>query len=272
MKPGVYYLYEYKNNLKSKNVGFLKYTQNSDICFLQICARGISVFHNESSSLSVLYLTENGITAIPGGSVTCENHAITCRTKIPLQSLDTSLSPDEICGFVFKLSDENYIAATKENIDFSLQKISSPSSISSPINECKNSIKTELPNETIYNKSLDEKPVTNDIPDSQTSPELSARKIHRSELSLLPRRYWHLANNNFLMHGYYNYNHLLLIKNEDHFLLGVPGIYDKREARAADSFGFPAFSETYNKILDLSREEISPHGTFGYWCRKIPLI
>lgn len=100
----------------------------------------------------------------------------------------------------------------------------------------------------------------------QNFPAQSVKKIRRSEMSCLPRRYWHLANNSFLLHGYHNYNHLLLIEKDGHYWLGVPGIYDPHEARAARLFGFPQFTDSYNDSLQLSDDECNPNENFGYWC------
>ena len=96
-----------------------------------------------------------------------------------------------------------------------------------------------------------------------------ARKIQRSDISILPRRFWPLANNSFLLHGYHNYNHLLLAEEAGRLWLGVPGIYDPREARAADLFGFPQFTREYAAHLDLEPEECSDSDDFGYWCRCV---
>ena len=96
-----------------------------------------------------------------------------------------------------------------------------------------------------------------------------ARKIQRSNISILPRRFWSLANNSFLLHGYHNYNHLLLAEEAGRLWLGVPGIYDPREARAADLFGFPQFTREYAAQLDLEPEERSDSDDFGYWCRCV---
>ena len=96
-----------------------------------------------------------------------------------------------------------------------------------------------------------------------------ARKIQRSDISILPRRFWSLANNSFLLHGYHNYNHLLLAEEAGRLWLGVPGIYDPREARAADLFGFPQFTREYAAQLDLEPEEHSDSDDFGYWCRCV---
>ncbi len=99
--------------------------------------------------------------------------------------------------------------------------------------------------------------------------KVTARKIQRSDLSQLPRRFWFLANNSFLLHGYHNYNHLLLVEEDGHMWLGVPGIYDRREARAADLFGFPQFTRSYVSLLDLTEDERNDEADFGHWCRYI---
>ena len=101
---------------------------------------------------------------------------------------------------------------------------------------------------------------------SADQPSHNVKKIQRSEMSILPRRYWHLANNSFLLHGYHNYNHLLLIEKDGHYWLGVPGIYDPHEARAARLFGFPQFTDSYNDSLQLTDDECNPNANFGYWC------
>ena len=101
---------------------------------------------------------------------------------------------------------------------------------------------------------------------SPETPRKNVRKIQRSDIAELPRHYWHLANNSFLLHGYHNYSHLLLVEENGHHWLGVPGIYDSREARAARLFGFPQFTDSYNEHLRLSDDEKNDHGNFGYWC------
>ena len=97
----------------------------------------------------------------------------------------------------------------------------------------------------------------------------AARKIQRADLSQLPRRFWQLANNSFLLHGYHNYNHLLLVEEDGHIWLGVPGVYDPREARAADLFGFPQFTRTYAPLIGLTEDECCDSEDFGHWCRHI---
>ena len=94
-----------------------------------------------------------------------------------------------------------------------------------------------------------------------------ARKLCYEDLSSLQKPFWRLANNSFLLHGCHNYHHLLLLSEDGHQWLGVPGIYSPREARAAELFGFPQFTKEYNQTLNLSEDEYSTDKDFGYWCR-----
>lgn len=253
MHPGVYYLYKYKNDQKLRNVGFLKYTLDSDICFLQICARGLSVLQKDSVPLAILYHHDQKIHRMSAGSIPCEAHAINCKTHLSLKTLNFPYPSDKICGFLLQLSDTDLIAAMDESISLVPSKLCS---FMIP------QVSPELP-------SSQDSTCNCEKLESKTSSDIL--KIQRSELSLLPRQYWYLSNNHFLMHGYYNYHHLLLVKEKDHFVLGIPGIYDKYEARAAASFGFPVFSESYTKMLDLSSEETCPYKPFGYWCKNLPI-
>ena len=70
-------------------------------------------------------------------------------------------------------------------------------------------------------------------------------KIELKDIRELPKKYWYLGNNSFLLHGFFNYRYLVLGKieedNEDKWFLGVPGIYQNQERVMAIIFGFPEF-------------------------------
>lgn len=327
MKSGVYYLYEYKKNQKSRNVGFVKFVQHPDSYFLQICTRGIPVFHGDQATLSLLYSIDDSILVMPCQTIKCENHAITCKLtfsssdfELPnlgssgfeLSNLGASDSEPStfkqsdyenlFFGFLIELPDKTLLVAAEEGVAFSTQKCRivteeinnntetrcdkvetrpmndddcSCETTAMPVadDDCSCGVAAKQIADDSYGCGVTTKPVAsvdNDCELTATAPQQTVRKIQRTDLSILPRRYWNLSNNRFLLHGYYNYNHLLLVEENGYFLVGVPGIYDKREARAADLFGFPTFSESYTKSLDLSSEETAEQGRFGYWCKKIP--
>lgn len=94
-------------------------------------------------------------------------------------------------------------------------------------------------------------------------------KIQRQDISRLARREWRLANNSFLLHGFYNYHHLLYIEEGDNYWLGVPGVYHEKERTAARAFGFPQFHRITDADVELSPEERNTFDDFGYWCRQV---
>ena len=92
--------------------------------------------------------------------------------------------------------------------------------------------------------------------------------IKPQDIGLLPREIWVYGNNSFLLHGYYNYRHLILArlnnpKGEPRYLLGVPGHYFSNEKYMASMFGFPHFV--------LARRQPENDGRFGYWYTDIRL-
>ena len=97
-------------------------------------------------------------------------------------------------------------------------------------------------------------------------------KITRQELAGLPRKEWKLANNHFLLHGYYNYHHLVSFEKEGKCWIGVPGLYFSGEQRAAGAFGFNQFMKPSDGELDLEEYEIEDEEHFGYWCRPVGAV
>lgn len=71
-----------------------------------------------------------------------------------------------------------------------------------------------------------------------------------------------ITNNSFLVHGYYNFKHILLARcaklgMENIYIIGVPGIYSNRERQLASMYGFNNFKRGHR---DDCR---NPY--FGYW-------
>ena len=98
-----------------------------------------------------------------------------------------------------------------------------------------------------------------------------------------------MANNSFLLHGFYNYRHIILgrepLEEADgdgtakgaekekanqgkkrekygNFYLGVPGVYYEREKMVALMFGFEAFECCGGR---------AEPGKFGYYLRRVKI-
>ncbi len=90
-------------------------------------------------------------------------------------------------------------------------------------------------------------------------------QITPKDMIALSNPYHSLVNNAFLLHGYYNYNHLILGPakgNKSTFFIGVPGNFYKQEVNAARMFGFEYFENGGDKV------EV---GDFGYYMKKVKL-
>lgn len=83
---------------------------------------------------------------------------------------------------------------------------------------------------------------------------------------VLAKEYQRLVSNSFLLHGYYNYGHLILARIEEKegyvYYLGVPGIYHEREKQAARMFGFEGFEGASATNIE---------GGFGYYMLRVEI-
>lgn len=89
--------------------------------------------------------------------------------------------------------------------------------------------------------------------------------ITPGDFVILGKEYQRLVNNSFLLHGYYNYRHLILGRYPEEeggegFYLGVPGVCYEREKMAAEMFGFEAFE---------GKREPAAEGDFGYYMKRV---
>lgn len=90
--------------------------------------------------------------------------------------------------------------------------------------------------------------------------------IGPEDFVILPVKYYRMANNSFLLHGYYNYRHLILYRMEQKgqpvYYIGVPGNYYDREKEVAVLFGFESF--------ECAKEPVRT-GDYGYYMMRVEL-
>ena len=86
-------------------------------------------------------------------------------------------------------------------------------------------------------------------------------RIEPKDIENLPINTWIIANNSFLLKGYYGYRHLIFFKigkENPRYMIGVPGINHNRDNFLANMFGFRLF-RPIKKTKDV-------RGEYGYWC------
>ena len=152
--------------------------------------------------------------------------------------------------------------------------------------DVQNNLRVQMKDAMGYDKQYEEqqKEETTPIYDNKwrqlevTFPHIHPFADEREYLSIAPKdlvvltnTYQPLAGNSFLLHGYYNYHHIILgkitknaenIKPEETFYVGVPGVFHEREKAVAIMFGFESFECAANK---------AETGTFGYYMKRVEI-
>ena len=291
MEQGTSYLYEYNNGRPVRCAGFIHVTEHYHSCILQLRATQIPAADDDRFDLSAFRLTEDRIAVSRIGTVTCHRSELTARLSVPDRMFPEGCALAELSGFLIRRPDDEpaasdppvfWVAADSlpsadifmpaaASAEDSANSLSSPADTDPPVKEPAPAPPSQEAGRTPPSSESParEPDLPADLGSAEKKSEIQARKIKRSDLTLLPRRFWPLANNSFLLHGYHNYGHLLLLEDDGRLWLGVPGIYDPREARAADLFGFPRFTRDGVSALDLSENECSTDGNFGHWCRPV---
>lgn len=290
MNPGTFYLYEYENNKRRRNVGFIKTARHYRSCILQIHAAGIPAGNGASLELYAFFLSGQDLIAEQIAVLNCFRRNISARLPLSETTFPEGRPLSQIDGFLICLPGNRHTLFWMASdlffdVDISRMRIPSREQACADIRAAG---AAELPvrSETLVRSEAPAQPDTPDsavasqqpdTPPSSAEPDQpSAKKIGRSDIARLPRKFWPLANNSFLLHGYHNYSHLMLIEEGGRAWLGVPGIYSPQEARAADLFGFPRFTRSFAAFPELAEEERSASSNFGHWCRcvgqNIPFI
>lgn len=119
--------------------------------------------------------------------------------------------------------------------------------------------------------------------------QVSGIHIELRDIRELPRKFWNLGNNSFLLHGFFNYHYLLLGKrtegDKELIFVGVPGIFHSQERIMASLFGFSEFlpgrqkeekatrgfqeidsQEQLLETLQAAELKEKSDRQFGYWC------
>lgn len=284
MKRFICYLYEYQEGRRIRNIGFCKVESSEDGCTVSIHGKGWGM--NSPKKLSLyLFWRENGkCLGVYQGELGNVSPALNYRLSYTEEDVGSKARYDRVEGII--LCGENgprYAAVwTDEAVDISRMEPAEKEEMTEEKEE-----EPEEPEEPNEEEPVPEEnepePFYFDEEEEDSKPEIAEQecqttcrfrctKIQRQDLSRLIRREWQLANNSFLLHGYYNYHHLAFLQEGENLYLGVPGVYSEKERRAAQAFGFPGFVNYEEEMLDLPEGEKEDRADFGYWCRQVHQI
>lgn len=286
MRQFIQYLYEYGQGRRIRNVGFVKAELDEESSTLHIHGKGLRLAGEASLVLYLFYEDDGRCIGIRQGEIQNINPAVNYQLRYTKDDVGVPENYERICGVALVSQVNQRFAATWNGAEVPIEQMEVWEE--TPVEEVPVEMQeTSGEDESQEDVSADEAVCDPEEDDFDPEEELHVEaeqagcepiekehswkitKIQRNEISILPRCEWRLANNNFLLHGYYNYRHLVLLDDGNVLKLGVPGIYHEKEARAAAAFGFPEFVGEEDVRLTLGVEECNQGQQFGYWCRQV---
>lgn len=262
MKSFIRYLYEYQNGKRTRNTGFVKVLEQEEATVVQIYGRGFPVAGGRTLEIYLFYEEDGQCIGILMGEIRGAQTAFGYKLSYTAGDVGGTERFGRIGGMLLRTengADTRYYGAVWED--------EKPVDISRMIPEEELDVIKELKNGQNMSEEEEADPAL--IPEPVKDV---IYKITRQELAGLPRKEWKLANNHFLLHGYYNYHHLVSFEKEGKCWIGVPGLYFSGEQRAAGAFGFSQFMKPSDGELDLEEYEIEDEEHFGYWCRPVGAV
>ena len=273
MKRFITYIYAYENTKKAGNTGFARIELRGEECRLEIHLRGVYAAQTHCK----IYLFRKQGSGIEGsliGEMDVRNGAGDFSVIMKTAHISTSLLSFFEMEGIFLCSEDGRIFMSRwtegEPLTVDMEHFiewkaeQTEENIYAEKKQQENKIQTaQFDRESDNELRATELPARNFFPQNQwkdiweqflkshpasmpfSEKNITCIKIELKDIRELPRKYWYLGNNSFLLHGFFNYRYLVLGKieedNEDKWFLGVPGIYQNQERVMAIIFGFPEF-------------------------------
>lgn len=292
MKQTICYLYEYEYNRQSRNVGFIKCIFHQDRVTFQIHGKGLERKKTVDLEMFLFVGTDNGTRLDKVGIV--EGARGNVNYKVTVDHMNMEMLNEYDGAVLVAPSTRRYVATWKHkevHLDHieerKEQEVCSESKreeqeIRCELKQEEQEVCCELKQEVCCELKDEEQDVCCEVEyqeelqdveyyESERNSRYTYEKIQRQDIARLQQREWKIANNNFLIHGYANYKHLIYIRQDENLYLGIPGVFHKKEAEIAHSFGFSNFHKVEDEqfLSGLEACEYSPEEGFGYWCRPV---
>ena len=224
MNPGSYYLYEYESCCRRRNLGFLQISSHNYSYLLTLHVKNLPIVPGEQLEVYAFILENQTLTGSPVALLQCSGQNLSTQLVISGERFPHKRTLKHIDGFIIfsitqnrsqhwiasavplpdfysfsdcSLSTEESLSSEPENPSLSEESLITEDTVSETVSE------TSLSDASIDAASTEEVP-TEVTPTEETAIQdasIQARKITHAEISTLPRRFWPLANNSFLLHG-----------------------------------------------------------------------
>lgn len=283
-----FYIDYYNNDKKERNIGFLKLDYDG----FWVGLRGIPI--QALNPCEIYGVNEYGEKLLLG-TVPVKNgygmEKILWNSKTNFENLikiEIPLYGTRFAGCVIrdlKTKSEDKISYETKNTE--IITVSQNKAVDSEDSDCKKNDITEKLVECKWEQLINTYQQVHIYPEAQTI------LIKPKDIIVLTKQYHTLSANSFLLHSYYNYRQLLLFRypygtenlenkaidlralqysdiSDSEYYIGVAGIYNERERRLAELFGFEGFECGEGRMNEESKRNIYA-GCFGYYMKKVEI-
>lgn len=292
------YIYQYENDEKKEGAGFAKIELRGSICRMEVHLRTDSVRQPECT-VYLFARNENLIQGIPVGNISAAKGTGDARYAFDTKALSNfGMDIEQMEGIFIPLEEGIFLASQwKEGrlaygsfrvLGEEKQEEEPPSQSSGAKEEESPSPEddgireeqaqgggqpiqaTELPMEAFFEEAgwegiFRKMRLKLEVFFPFEGREIECVRMQLRDLQEFPGSYWYFGKNSFLLHGFFNYRHLIFGEmTEDgkkNYILGVPGVFQNQERIMAAMFGFPEFCT--------AKAAEHKTGNFGYWYRII---
>lgn len=258
MQRIIAYIYKYKCEgeilKKCGNVGFCRVEEINNNRIINMCFKEIRIIDRDCE-IKALHINND----ISGEVCGCSSGNTMGKYEIKGGQMRLKLKGDKEDGLILETSDEKYVvmwSGDRESLyvknveepkrimeykekEQSKQVHTNEEQLENKIKEGKKEPKENInTNTNLYNmlerayNRMAKVPV---IIDEQMR---QAVKLHPHQMIMLPRKYWRLTNNGFLMECFYIHKHILFFKYKENFVLGAPARETADEEMYASRYGF----------------------------------
>ena len=221
MKQVIRYLYEYENGNRIRNVGFIKLEKRMDKCAIHIHGKNLDFGQKKKLEVFVFYVQGGECIGIPQGVIEEEAPMINYILKFEPEDAGGQEMFDKLAGIILRnVSEKTYAAmweeeaADVEHMTTGQREVLEEAATEAVPEERQQSEEPKVRESLIEHveKLVEQQEFQEEIEKYIPPKTRTYEKIQRQDIARLPRTQWHLANNSFLLHGFYNYHHLLYIE------------------------------------------------------------
>lgn len=263
MKRFVTYLYQYNNHMKVKNTGFAKIEVKNGQCKMEIVVKGA----DKTEGPATIFLFMGDEQALAVGNMQLKGGG---------GSLVVGFDENGIQDTSYEFKDIKGIAIRAAGVYMASSWVDEASSLLLSGDFQVRNTEQEMPEDILSEETKAD--VVEQLQPVLESSDLKYERIDLSDLKKLPKRNWYLCNNNFLLHGFFNYHYLIrkcvATENGASHYIGVPGVYERPERMLAMLFGFKEFEPVQQEQISSEIENAQPNekdSAFGYYLCPIDL-